>query len=472
LGQQLGQPGQFGVARLCTHKASGQTRAVKVISKTRFAQTKQKQVYFDGLRTEIEIMKKVSEKAPVNIIRFFEYFEDEQNMYLVMELCSGGELFDMIQERGTYSEKDAQEVLVQMVRAVSCLHSLEIAHCDIKPDNFLFSSKGAGCQLKMIDFGHSHKVGNREYLRMLVGTPYYVAPEVLKGKYNKACDMWSVGVVMFVMLFGFPPFYADQDVYGALTDEKIFQLVKKGFCPETKAGYGAWFPNSIRISESAKDLIAKLLRKDVAERWTADEALEHPWLKGDTAERAPLDNGVFSALKNFNASCKFKQVVLGHMAHQMTEDQLGVLKATFAKLDKNKDGTVTVDELTEAISLMDPEQAKQVESMVQIMNQMDVNGDGVISYDEWLMAAAQKRLDAKEERLFQAFRQFDLNGDGHITADEMKSVLGDSTTNSEIAMLIQEVDKDGDGTVDYEEFLAMWYEKNAPAGPRFDEEKE
>jgi calcium-dependent protein kinase len=455
LGDQLGQPGQFGVARLCTHKATGQLRACKVISKSRFVQPKQKQVYFEGLRTEIEIMTKISEKNPQNIIRFHEFFEDESNMYLVMELCSGGELFDRIQERGTYSEKDAQEVLVQMCAAVGALHSLDIAHCDIKPDNFLFAGKN-GSQLKMIDFGHSHKVGSREYLRMLVGTPYYVAPEVLRGKYNKACDMWSVGVVMFVMLFGYPPFYADQDVYGALTDEKIFQLVKKGFTPETKPGYGPWFPNSIRVSESAKDLMAKLLKKDVAERLTADEALEHPWMKGETAERAPLDNSVFSALKNFNASCKFKQAVLGHIANNMSEDDVRKLKETFSRLDLDKSGTVTIDELKEAIKTMDASQAASVQAM---MSSLDVNGDGVISYEEWMMAAAQKRLDAKEERLYQAFRQFDLDGDGHITAEEMKKVLA-TNNDSEIAQMIREVDQDGDGTVDYEEFLAMWHKKN------------
>ena len=264
LGKQLGQPGQFGVAKVATHKASGQIRAVKIISKGRFTQQKQKQVYYEGLRSEVETMKKLAMQGEMNIIKFFEYFEDQKDLYLVMELCSGGELFDRIQERGTYSEKDAQEVLVQMVRAVGALHAQSIAHCDIKPDNFLFSDPSAHATLKMIDFGHSHKVNNREHLKMLVGTPYYVAPEVLRGKYNIACDMWSVGVVIFVMLFGYPPFYADQDVYGQMTDEKIFQLVKKGFTPETKPGYGSWFPSSIAVSESAKDLIAKLLRKDVA----------------------------------------------------------------------------------------------------------------------------------------------------------------------------------------------------------------
>ncbi len=166
------------------------------------------------------------------------------------------------------------------------------------------------------------------------------------------------------------PFYADQDVYGALTDEKIFQLVRKGFTPETKPGFGPFFPDSIRASASLKDLIGKLLRKDVADRLTAEEALEHPWLKGETADRAPMDASVFAALKNFNASCKFKQAVLSHVAHQMTQDQIEVLKATFAKLDKNKDGTVTVDELKEAIAVMDPAEAKHVESMMQIMHSM------------------------------------------------------------------------------------------------------
>lgn len=464
MGHQLGQPGQFGVACIVTHLASGQKRACKIISKARFIQSKQKQIYFEGLRTEIEIMRRVSADKPANIIHFHEFFEDETNLYLVMELCSGGELFDRIQERGVYSEKDAQEVLVQMMHAVRTLHALDIAHCDIKPDNFLFAAADQHAALKMIDFGHSHKVGPREYLRMLVGTPYYVAPEVLRGKYNKACDLWSVGVVMFVMLFGFPPFYADQDVYGKHTDEKIFNLVRKGFIPETRPGYGPWFPNAIRVSDSAKDLISKLLRKDVAERLTAEEALEHPWLKGDTAERTPLDQSVLTALKNFSASVKFKQQVLRHMANSLSEDNIRQLKETFTKLDKNKDGTITKEELKEAIALLQETDASQATQIENLMKSLDVDGDGVISYDEWLMFTVQKKLDAKEERLYQAFKQFDLDGDGRISAEEIKKVLAMNNDN-EIAQLIQEVDKDGDGTVDYEEFLAMWHSKNSTAIP-------
>eukprot|EP00455_Lapot_gusevi_P013836 TRINITY_DN1682_c0_g1_i1.p1 TRINITY_DN1682_c0_g1~~TRINITY_DN1682_c0_g1_i1.p1 ORF type:complete len:491 (-),score=204.28 TRINITY_DN1682_c0_g1_i1:224-1696(-) len=468
LGQQLGQPGQFGVARLATHKRSGDQRAVKIISKARFVASKQKHIYFEGLRTEIEIMRRISEIAPANIIRFYEHFEDELNLYLVMELCTGGELFDRIQEKGTYSEKDAQEVLAQMVEAVRTLHSLDIAHCDIKPDNFLFGNRDPHAPLKMIDFGHSHKVGPREYLRTLCGTPYYVAPEVLRGRYNKACDMWSVGVVMFVMLFGYPPFYADPDVYGAMTDEKIFSLVKKGFTPETKPGYGPWFSSSLRISDSAKDLIAKLLKKDVAERLTADEALDHPWLKGETASNVPLDRSVLTSLKNFEASCKFKQAVLGYLARSVSEDVLHELRNTFARLDKNHDGSVTIEELKEALSTAAGQDLQALQDVEHIMRMVDVNGDGVISYNELLMASVQKRLDAKEERLWNAFRQFDLDGDGVISAEEIKRVLGsDDRTTLE---MISEIDKNGDGSVDYEEFLQMWHSRSHD-GPEVEEGK-
>ena len=166
---------------------------------------------------------------------------------------------------------------------------------------------------------------------------------------------------------------------------------------------------------------------------------------------------MLAAIKNFSASCKFKQAVLGHLAANLTDDSLNHLKEIFAKLDVNKDGTVTIDELTTAIEALDPREAG---STRDLMKSLDVNGDGVISYEEWLMFIVQKRLDQKEERLFQAFRQFDLNGDGHITAAELQHVLANNNSN-EIAKLIMEVDKDGDGTVDYNEFLEMMQTRNS-----------
>ena len=150
LGPQLGQPGQFGHAVLATHKASGQKRAVKVISKSKFSRASDKKLHFQELRNEIEVMRTMSHP---NIIKLYEVFETESELFIVMELCSGGELFDRIKEQpdGNYSENDAADVLRQICEGLKYMHEHKIAHCDLKPDNFLFSSREKDAQVKIID---------------------------------------------------------------------------------------------------------------------------------------------------------------------------------------------------------------------------------------------------------------------------------------------------------------------------------
>ena len=143
-----------------------------------------------------------------NLIHLKEFFEDESNLYLVMECAAGGELFDRITERRHYTEKDAQLVAAQMMEAVAAIHNLDIVHADIKPDNFLFGS-AADDSLKMIDFGQANRLKPGEKLHNVSGTPYYMSPQQVAQDYNKSCDLWSVGVVIYVMLYGYPPFYAD-----------------------------------------------------------------------------------------------------------------------------------------------------------------------------------------------------------------------------------------------------------------------
>lgn len=261
LGRRLGESGQFGYAVLATNKKTGENRAVKVISKSRFSRSADRSYHFQQLRAEIEVMKKMEHP---NLIRMYEVFESETTLFIVMELCTGGELFDRIKARGSYSEKDAALVLRQMFSGIQYMHSKGIAHCDLKPDNFLFLSTSDAAPLKIIDFGMSKFVQRRQYFQVICGTPYYVAPEVIEGKYSEHCDLWSLGVVTFVMLFGYPPFYADTEQHGDRTDDVIFQLVCKGFQNVTKDGYGAHFPKAIPISDSAKDFISKLLTLDIA----------------------------------------------------------------------------------------------------------------------------------------------------------------------------------------------------------------
>lgn len=451
IGKTIGQPGQFGQAYLVKSKSTGETKAVKVINKSKFRSKRDRMYHFESLRAEIEIMQELSHK---NIIKFFEVYETLSNLYIVMECCSGGELFDRIQAKknGVYSEQDAAYVLRQILEGINYMHVNKIAHCDLKPDNFLFLDDAEDADLKIIDFGMSKILKQREYLKSFRGTPYYIAPEVLEGKYSEHCDMWSYGVVMFVMLYGYPPFHGD-------TDPVIFQKIAKGFQPIKKSGYGPWFPSSMSISDNAMDLISKCLDTDPAKRFTAKEALEHAWFKAQPSES--LSEVVFKNLSEFVSNSKFKQEVLGVMTDYMTSAELAQLGEMFKKMDLNGDGMVTKAELQEALaaenSEFHPENAKAMEAIQKLFHAADVDGDGCLSYTELVNASLHRKLREKEERLWEAFNRFDEDGDGKVSAEEISQVIG--KTIQEAQELIAEVDQDGNGTIDYDEFMQMWLHK-------------
>lgn len=496
LGKQIGQPGHFGCAYLCKRKADGADFACKVISKQKFAKNA---AGIDQLRREIDILKTV--KHP-NIIEFVDVFESRQQLYIVMELASGGELFDHIEnksrdrakakDQGAYSEKEASKILRQICLALAHLHSVKIAHCDLKPDNFLLKSRNGEPQVKVIDFGLSKFCVRRHYNKKFVGTPYYVAPEVIKLNFNESCDMWSFGVVMFVMLFGYPPFYANPDRYGKNTDAKIFELIQAGLDPVVKKGFGPHFPEAFKSSDSARDLMSRLMTLDVAKRLTAEEALNHPWLRGDTADATEIDPLVFKGLRTFSATDNFEKTVLRLMTKSLEEHEIATIQANFKQMDKNGDGTITVAELKQV--LLEVKTASQAaaaaaleakrqrdelkaegaaiddvdtpviiaaeESVEGIMAHVDVDGDGVISYDELMLAYVHQKLNAKEERMWTAFCKMDLDGNGTVTVDELRTVLQQAgLVHDDVEAMLREADEDKNGTIDYDEFLhLMWHQ--------------
>jgi len=201
-----------------------------------------------------------------------------------MEECSGGELFGRIVQRERYTEHDAAKVMKMILQALKFMHeNNNIVHCDLKPDNILFKNSNEDSPIKIIDFGMAKVLPKLQYLTHLCGTPYYTAPEIVADKkFNHQCDTWSVGVIMFVMLFGYPPFYVDPEQYGKNERRAIYGKIKKGFFPEVRkteeVGFGPWFPDHIPVSDGARELISKLLEKSVKKRYTANEALSHPWI--------------------------------------------------------------------------------------------------------------------------------------------------------------------------------------------------
>jgi len=253
VGKEIGR-GAFSTEKEGVNKSTGKKVAIKSI-KSRYIKNKL-------LKKEIEIMKKVGNHP--NILKLEEVFETKNHLFLVLELVTGGELFDQIVARGEYSEKDASNIVRQIISAVAHLHANGIAHRDLKPQNLLCAGAD-GDDIRMADFGLSKMFDQGEYLVTCCGSPEYVAPEVLECKpYDKACDLWSVGVITYVLLTGCFPFW---DKNNAVLYEKI-----------RRVEYG--WPSGSEISPEAKDLIRHLIEKNPEKRFTAEQALQHAWVTG------------------------------------------------------------------------------------------------------------------------------------------------------------------------------------------------
>lgn len=253
---ELGR-GAFSIVYLATNKGTGQQYAVKVINKKDLGKD-----YEKNLKMEVDILKKVNHP---NIIALKELFDTPDKLYLVMELVTGGELFDKIVEKGSYTESEAGQLVRKIVSAVDYLHNLGIVHRDLKPENLLLKRADNDLEIAIADFGLSKIVGQQMMMQTACGTPSYVAPEVLNASgYGKEVDMWSIGVITYILLCGFPPFYGD-------TVPEIFEQIMEANFDYPEEYWGS-------VSKEAKDFINKLLVVDSDKRLTAGDALRHPWL--------------------------------------------------------------------------------------------------------------------------------------------------------------------------------------------------
>jgi len=271
VGKEIGK-GAFATVHLCTGKADGKQYAVKVIQK--------KPSQMDSLETEIRIMSMIQHD---HVVRLVDLFDTPTHIYMVLELLTGGELFDRIVEIQNYAERDAARIITEILSAVNHLHERDIVHRDLKPENLLLSSKDSN-NVKLADFGLSKWLKETPNLFNCAGTPGYLAPEILEAYYHKipygkTVDLWSTGVILYILLFGFPPFWEeDQD--------EMFEKIRKGDYE---------FPDNMTITPQAKDLIQRLLTVDPSKRITAKAALEHPWIKGE-ASSAPLKERTSSTM--------------------------------------------------------------------------------------------------------------------------------------------------------------------------------
>ncbi|XP_073014284.1 calcium-dependent protein kinase 1-like [Typha latifolia] len=434
-GRELGR-GQFGVTYLVTHRTSGEQFACKSIATRKLVNRDD----IEDVRREVQIMHHLTGHR--NIVELRGVYEDRHSVNLIMELCEGGELFDRIIAKGHYSERAAAALCREIVQVVHSCHSMGVMHRDLKPENFLFLNKREDSPLKATDFGLSVFFKSGDVFKDLVGSAYYVAPEVLKRNYGAEADIWSAGVIVYILLSGVPPFWADNE-------EGIFEAIGLGHVDFSSNPWPS-------ISSVAKDLVKKMLRKDPKERLTAAEILNHPWIREDgEASDKPLDSTVLNRMKQFRAMNKLKKVALKVVAENLSEEEIVGLKEMFKSIDTDNSGTITLEELRAGLPKLGTKISES--ELRQLMDAADVDGNGSIDYLEFISATMHMNRLEKEDHIFKAFEYFDKDNSGYITKEELEQALkkydmGDEKTIKEI---ISEVDSDNDGRINYEEFVAM-----------------
>ncbi|XP_038907205.1 CDPK-related kinase 3 isoform X2 [Benincasa hispida] len=408
LGKEVGR-GHFG--HTCSAKGKkGELRdqpvAVKIISKAKMTTA----ISIEDVRREVKILKSLS--GHKHLVKFHDACEDANNVYIVMELCEGGELLDRILSRGgRYTEEDAKNIVVQILSVVAFCHLQGVVHRDLKPENFLFTSRSEDADMKLIDFGLSDFVRPDERLNDIVGSAYYVAPEVLHRSYTLEADIWSIGVITYILLCGSRPFWAR-------TESGIFRAVLRA---DPNFDDLPW-PS---VSPEAKDFVKRLLNKDYRKRMTAVQALTHPWLQDDS-RRIPLDILIYKLVKSYLQATPFKRAAMKALSKALTENELFYLRAQFALLEPNQDGRVGLDNFKMAL-MRNATDAMRESRVHEIVNSLEPLAFRRMDFEEFCAAAISthqlEALDGWEQIACAAFEHFEREGNRVISVEELAREL-------------------------------------------------
>ena len=442
----LGEGG-YGKVYKVKHKLTGQYRAMKIIKCKSSSKKHEEQI-----KKEIEILKSLDHP---NILKLYEFFCNEKTFFIINELCTGGELFDKIIEVKHFNERVAANIMRQIFSAIAFCHSQGVIHRDLKPENILIEShlekNSEYFHIKVIDFGTCEILKNNKMLKEQIGTSFYIAPDVLKNEYNEKCDLWSCGVIMYILLCGAPPFHG-------INEEEIYRKILT--CNYT-------FRHKIwsEISQEAKDLINSLLELEPNKRLSAKDALKHPWFKlfnVDSFSNKKLnEKNLITIIKNiseFRTEQKLQQATLAFLVHNLSsQEELFELKEIFCAFDKNCDGRLTKEELHEGLNKIYHDY-NITNSIDSLMKTIDTDNNGFIEFEEFVRASIDKEKLLTEKNLKIAFDLFDRDKNGMISCSELKYILGEYNGRVKESVwrnMINEIDLNGDGQICFEEFKTM-----------------
>ena len=436
--------GSYGDVFLAYNTQTKEKVAIKKIYKSN------EDLLNDGeILDEIEILKSLNHP---DIVKIIEFYGTEDAYYIVNEYCSGGELFDKV-ENGL-SETQISVIFKQILSGLSYLHSNNIVHRDLKLENILISdieyvemTKEEYFDIKIIDFGNARIFDKTISTNSIVGSSYYIAPEVFLKKYNKECDLWSAGVILYILVVGSPPFDGS-------SDKQIFTSIRKGIF-DTKNQ--RWMNASLDV----KDLISKLLVNDPNKRLTANEALQHPWFKKTNSNILYYNIPKYEILQciqnllSYNIKSKFEELVLAYIVHNMPKKKETKTAIKLFKLvNKKGDGKLQKDELKK--TLLNFVSEEYLKDFDKIFNLIDGENHGYIEYGEFLRAALDKKTILKEDNLKYAFNFFDKENNGYITKDKMKLFFINPDLDEQLCShIFDEIDTNKDGKIDFQEFTDM-----------------
>ncbi|KAG5187758.1 hypothetical protein JKP88DRAFT_267783 [Tribonema minus] len=453
-GKQLGSPvqhdmqsfqvedkceGGFGKVQIVTRKATGKDFALKTVELDRVRDKKS----FDFFMKEVDIMKNLDHP---NIVRLQEVFHTPDYLFLVMDLCTGGNL---LQSYKFKTERAAADIVRNIVNAIRYCHDRGIAHRDLKLDNIVYEHNGPDAEVKLVDFGLSCHYTEAQLEHDVVGTWIYMAPEVIGGShFPTACDMWSIGVIAYLLLCGYPPFSGE-------TRDKLKWQIRHG---TYKFHDSAWR----HITPLAKSFITRLLVRNPQERMTAAEAQHHPWISTCAKELAdaPLSAEVAANILKFQNAKLLKKLALKTVARAMEDDQVRELEREFAKADSQNAGVITMADLKvllkralgDGSSGIDPSSLKMTrgngrqsvlfrrgsiapEKLQDIFDAVDVDGSGAVSLNGFI-AACMSRRKLDEQRLKLAFDRLDYDQNGTISVDDLELTVGTNASADELKLTV------------------------------------
>ena len=451
LQQELNE-GAYGVVYKAIHKESGSERAVKKIEKSKWCPEENQKIL-----DEFNVLKGLDHP---NILKMYELFEEDQHFYIVTDICKGGDLLDELEElegdTGAFPERDAAILMNQVLSSINYCHKNNFVHRDLKPENILLEQNKALHEIKLIDFGFAVPCDETTTMSEQKGTAAYMSPQaMLELPYGQKADVWAVGVIAYIVLAGFNPFEGH-------TDPETAVLVEMG-------EYELDIPEWEEITPEAKDFVTKCLAYEEKDRLSAAEALEHPWIRNcrskmhsDFYKNDSINcEAAMNNLQKFHAQSKLKQATCTYIASQLvSKDEKETIDKLFRSMDTDSDGKLRKQEVKVGYKSIFGKDLSDDE-VDDLYSHVDMNGDGIIEYSEFAVAAINEDILLRDENLKKAFSFFDKDKDGFISRGDLVKVMasfgGKSVEDSIIDKIMNQIDTDDSGRIDFNEFRASMF---------------